>query len=74
MIIGFSMIWFFGRVLSFAVLFGVFLPTTGHYITSTINLINTPNASLWVACDTITYVTIILTMLGTGMYMWLTQR
>ncbi len=73
-IIGFSMIWLFGRVLSLAVLFGVFLPTTCRYVTSTIHLINTPNASLWVACDTIAYVTIVLTMMGIGMYMWLTQK
>ena len=67
----FSLVWAFGRVLSLIVLFAVFLPTMWRYVESAIGMLNGPPASVWVACDTIIYVSILLTMLGAGMYMWL---
>ena len=70
----FASIWLLGRILSLLVLFGVFLPTMGKYIGSAIHLLSGSPASIWMACDTMLYVAITLTMLGAGMYMWLKQR
>ena len=70
----FTAIWLFGRILSVLVLVDVFLPTMGKYIVSAVHLLRGPPASIWVACDTMLYVSITLTMLGAGMYMWLKQR
>ncbi len=70
----FSAIWLFGRILSLCVLFGVFLPTMWQYISAASKLLSGPSASVWMACDTILYVTMTLTMLGAGMYMWLKNR
>jgi putative peptide zinc metalloprotease protein len=67
----FSLIWALGRVLSLIVLFGVFLPTMWRYLESATSMLSGPPASVWVACDTIVYVSILLTMLAAGMYMWL---
>jgi hypothetical protein len=74
MIRTFSAIWLFGRMMSLFVLFGVFLPTMGKYIESVFQLLSGPPASVWMACDTIMYVSITLSMLGAGMHMWLKQR
>jgi hypothetical protein len=70
----FSLVWVFGRVLSLLILFGVFLPTMWQYLESAVKMLNGPPASVWMACDTILYVAIVLTMLGAGMYMWLKHR
>jgi putative peptide zinc metalloprotease protein len=70
----FSLIWVFGRLLSLLILFGVFLPTIWRYIASSIQMLRGPPDSVWMACDTIVYVSISLTMLGIGMYMWLKAR
>ena len=67
----FSLVWAFGRALSMIVLFVVFLPTMWRYLESAIQMLNERTASVWVACDTIVYVSILLSMLGAGMYMWL---
>jgi hypothetical protein len=56
------------------VLFGVFLPTMWQYISAASKLLSGPPASVWMACDTILYITMTLTMLGAGMYMWLKNR
>jgi putative peptide zinc metalloprotease protein len=70
----FAAVWVFGRLLSFLVLFGIFLPTMGQYVISAVYLLNGSPASVWMACDTIIYVSLTLTMLGTGMYMWLRRK
>lgn len=70
----FSLIWLFGRILSLLILFGVFLPTMAQYIASAVHLLRGPPSSMWMALDTLVYVSITLTMLGTGMYMWLKRR
>jgi hypothetical protein len=70
----FSLIWLLGRLSSFVLLIGVFLPTMGRYIASAVYLLDGPPASFWSALDTIGYVAIILTMLGIGMYLWLRQK
>jgi putative peptide zinc metalloprotease protein len=70
----FSSIWLLGRVMSLLVLFGVFLPTMAQYLYSAFQMLKGHPESVWAACDTILYVCISLTMLGTGMYMWLKNR
>jgi hypothetical protein len=70
----FSGIWLFGRMLSVFVLFGVFLPTMAQYIQSAIEMLKGPPASVWIACDTIVYVLMTLSMVGLGMYMWIKER
>jgi len=70
----FSLVWLFGRILSMLILFGVFLPTMGRYLGSAIQLLNQSPTSVWMACDTILYVAITLTILGTGMYMWIKNK
>ncbi len=70
----FSLIWLVGRTLSLLVLIGVFLPTMARYVASAVHQLSGPPTSVWMACDTLIYVSITLTMLGTGMYMWLRQR
>ncbi|HEY2531833.1 MAG TPA: hypothetical protein VGJ20_28550 [Xanthobacteraceae bacterium] len=70
----FASIWVLGRILSVLVLVGVFLPTMGKYVLSAVHLLRGPPASIWMACDTMLYVSITLAMLGVGMYMWLKQR
>jgi putative peptide zinc metalloprotease protein len=70
----FALVWSFGRVLSLFILFAVFLPTMWQYLESALQLLSGPPASVWMACDTIIYVTIMLTMLGAGMYVWLKHR
>ena len=70
----FSLVWAAGRVMSLVILFTVFLPTMWQYLASAVQLLNGSPASVWAACDTIIYVSIILTMLATGMYMWLRHR
>jgi putative peptide zinc metalloprotease protein len=67
----FSLIWLFGRILSLLVLLGVFLPTMAQYIVSAAHMLTGPPTSVWLACDTIAYVSITVSVLGTGMYMWL---
>ena len=67
----FALIWAFGRTLAMILLCAVFLPTMWRYLESAIRMLNGPPASLWAAIDTIAYVSILLTMLGAGMYMWL---
>jgi hypothetical protein len=70
----FTLIWVFGRVLSLAILVFVFLPTMWQYLQSAIQLLRGSPTSVWMACDTIVYVTIVLTMLGAGMYMWIKNQ
>jgi len=70
----FTAIWLFGRLASLVVLFGVFLPTIAQYVESAVSLLRGPPAAFWMACDTIAYVAIMLTMLSAGMYLWLTQK
>lgn len=70
----FSGIWLFGRVLSVLVLFGVFLPTMAQYLISAGQLLIGPPTSIWIVLDTCAYVTIMLSMIGPGMYMWIKQR
>ena len=70
----FSLVWVFGRVLSLVILFTVFLPTMWRYIESAGQLMWGPPASVWMACDTILYVTFMMSILGTGMYMWIKHR
>jgi putative peptide zinc metalloprotease protein len=70
----FSIIWLFGRILAVLVLFGVFLPTMAQYIQSSIQLLRGSPASVWIAVDTIIYVSLTMSMLGLGMYMWIKQR
>ncbi len=70
----FSLIWLFGRILSLFVLFGVVLPTMAKYIGSVVHLFMQPPSSIWMACDTVAYVAVTLTMLGTGLYLWLKPR
>jgi hypothetical protein len=70
----FSVIWLVGRVLSVLVLFGVFLPTMTRYVISAAELMTGPPVSVWIVADTIAYVAIMLSMIGTGMYVWLKQR
>jgi hypothetical protein len=74
MLRAFSLIWLFGRLLSLTLLFTVFLPTMWRYIQSAAQLLKGPPTSVWAACDTLIYVSIVLTMLGVGMYMWLRRR
>lgn len=70
----FAAIWLLGRILSVFILVAVFLPTMWQYGRSAVRTLNGSSESLWAACDTILYVSILLTMLGVGMYMWLTNR
>jgi putative peptide zinc metalloprotease protein len=70
----FTVIWLFGRIFSFSVLIGVFIPTVAKYIVSAVQMLRGPPNSIWIACDTLVYVSIMLTMLGVGMYMWLKPR
>lgn len=70
----FSSVWLFGRLLSLAALFGIFLPTMGKYIVSAFSLLSGPSESVWLAIDTLVYALITLTMLGVGMYMWIKER
>jgi putative peptide zinc metalloprotease protein len=70
----FTAIWLVGRVMSLAILFCVFLPTMARYLWSAFQMLKGPPESIWMACDTIMYVVITLTMLSTGMYMWLKNR
>jgi len=70
----FTAIWLVGRVMSLFVLFCVFLPTMARYLYSAFQMLRGPPESIWMACDTIVYVVITLTMLSTGMYMWLKNR
>ena len=70
----FAAIWLFGRIGSLVILFGVFLPTMARYVLSAVHLLQGPPAAFWMACDTIAYVAIMLSMLSTGMYLWLTQK
>jgi putative peptide zinc metalloprotease protein len=70
----FSAIWLLGRIMSLFVLFFVFIPTMGKYIMSAAELFSGPPASVWQACDTILYVSITMTMMSIGMYMWLKQK
>ena len=70
----FAAVWLLGRIGSLVILFGVFLPTMAEYIRSAVHLLRGPPAAFWMACDTIAYVAIMLTMLSAGMYLWLTQK
>lgn len=70
----FSLVWLFGRVISLVILFTVFLPTMWRYIESAGRLMWGPPASIWIACDTILYVTFMMSILGVGMYMWIRHR
>jgi putative peptide zinc metalloprotease protein len=70
----FAAIWLFGRIGSLFILFGMFLPTMAQYVQSALRLLRGPPAAFWMACDTIAYVAIMLTMLSAGMYLWLTQK
>jgi putative peptide zinc metalloprotease protein len=70
----FSMIWLFGRALSFLVLFGVFLPTMAKYVISAVQLASGPPTSVWIVLDTFSYVAIMLTMIGAGMFVWIRKR
>ena len=70
----FSVIWLVGRVLSVLVLFGVFLPTMARYVISAAEMMTGPPVSVWIVADTIAYVVIMVSMIGTGMYVWLKQR
>ena len=70
----FTLIWLFGRILSLLVLFGVFLPTMAQYVVSAAHMLTGPPASVCSACDTIIYVLITMTMLGTGINTWLKHR
>jgi putative peptide zinc metalloprotease protein len=70
----FSTIWLLGRIMSLFVLFGVFIPTMTKYIASAAELFRGPPASIWQACDTLIYVSMTLTMMSIGMYMWLKQK
>jgi putative peptide zinc metalloprotease protein len=70
----FSAIWLFGRVMSALVLFGVFLPTMVRYIISAVQLLMGPPVSVWAIVDTFSYVTIMLSMIGAGMYVWIKKR
>jgi putative peptide zinc metalloprotease protein len=67
----FSMIWLLGRAFSFLVLFGVFLPTTAKYVISAVQLASGPPTSIWILLDTFSYVAIMLTMIGAGMFVWI---
>jgi len=70
----FSLVWLIGRVLSLLILFTVFLPTMWRYIESAMQLMWGPPASVWMACDTFLYVTIMMSILGAGTYMWIKRR
>ena len=70
----FSLVWVFGRLLSVVMLLTIFMPAMWRYLESAILMLQGPPTSIWVALDTITYVSILLMMLGTGMYMWLKPR
>ena len=67
----FAAIWFVGRLFSFLALFFVFIPTIAKYIGSAVQMLTGPSESIWAACDTFVYVSISMSMLGAGMYMWL---
>ena len=69
----FAVIWLLGRILSIFILLGVFLPTMARYLISAVGMLQGSSASIWMACDTIAYVAISLTMVGVGMYMWFNQ-
>lgn len=45
-----------------------------QYVEFALHLLRGPPAAFWMACDTIAYVAITLTMLSAGMYLWLTQK
>jgi putative peptide zinc metalloprotease protein len=70
----FSLVWLLGRILSLTVLATVFLPTMMRYVMSAVQLFTGPHPSFWVACDTLVYVSIMFTMLGIGMVMWIRQK
>jgi putative peptide zinc metalloprotease protein len=70
----FTLIWLIGRIWALLVLFGVFLPTMGQYIVSAAHLLTGTRTSIWMACDTIIYVSTSLTILGMGVYMWVKPR
>jgi hypothetical protein len=70
----FSAIWILGRIMSALVLFGVFLPTMARYVISAVQLLMGPPVSIWIVVDTLTYVAIMLSMIGAGMYVWIKQR
>jgi putative peptide zinc metalloprotease protein len=70
----FTLIWLSGRIFSFVVLFCVAIPTIVKYLESAVHMLRGPPASIWIACDTLVYVSIMLAMLGVGMYMWLKPR
>jgi hypothetical protein len=70
----FAMVWAAGRIMSLVLLFTVFLPTMWQYLGSATDMLRGPPTSVYAACDTIIYVSILLTMLIAGMYMWLRHR
>ncbi|HET7880536.1 MAG TPA: hypothetical protein VFL55_06590 [Acetobacteraceae bacterium] len=70
----FAMVWAAGRIMSLVLLFTVFLPTMWQYLGSAADMLRGPPTSVYAACDTIIYVSILLTMLTAGMYMWLRHR
>jgi putative peptide zinc metalloprotease protein len=70
----FSSVWLFGRALSLATLFCVFLPTMWRYFESVVEMLQDSSASVWQAVDTGSYLCLVLTMFGAGTYMWLKQR
>ena len=67
----FALIWLIGRIMSLLVLLGVFMPTMLQYILSAVSLFAGPPAAFWGACDTAVYVALTMSMLLTGLYMWL---
>jgi hypothetical protein len=70
----FSAIWLAGRVLSVLVLCGVFLPTMARYVISALDMVMGPPVSIWIILDTFTYVAIMLSMIGAGMFVWIKNR
>ncbi len=69
----FTAIWLFGRVFSLLILLFVFIPTMVRYVVSAFHVLIGASGSIWIFCDTLIYVSIAMTMLGVGMYMWLRQ-
>ncbi len=70
----FSLIWILGRTFSLGVLLCVFLPTMWRYGQSAFGMLEESPASMWQAFDLGIYLCLTLTMVGTGMYMWLRQK
>lgn len=67
----FALLWLIGRLFMLGALAFIFLPTIAHYVMLAIATLGDPNAGTYRKLDMILFTTVVVTLMGVGMGMWL---